>query len=475
MDEQARICENAVDIDSNFLGLSCKDHKKSPNFLMNLMKYSLLVGAEKALLVRKSQEPFSCSSLSSWTDEETAREKRRNKGKSPLQDNKSCAIESCKEHFDMPKVVNSYPSGSYNTELSFDFTAFFTVMMFKLVGFQMNLLVRLFTFPISLMNYWIMILTLPFQTLTLAKEQLKKQLMNLGTKSWLSLMSFVFSQIKAQKSVLKLTVRFCWALFWAVYVCFLLVGLLVMGFVISGVTMRRLVEEPIETTKSLNFDYTKTSPVAFVPLASSAGLSTPLISKPKIVDRPIPYNHKLQLIVSLTMPESEYNRKLGIFQVRVDCLSADGKVTATSSYPSMLKFKSQPIRIVETAIKSIPLVTGFQSEVQNLKLVINDFTEGFEPTVCFKVVLEKRAEYQPEGAGIPEIYAAALHVESELPQIKRIIWLWRRTVFVWIGIMLFLTQLSFALIFCRPVLLPGRRLMTVLGTKKNAQKNKISW
>ncbi|MCD7470890.1 hypothetical protein HAX54_011092 [Datura stramonium] len=188
--------------------------------------------------------------------------------------------------------------------------------------------------------------------------------------------------------------------------------------------MRRLLEEPIESTKALNFDYTKTSPVAFVPLAST-GLSTPLISKLKIEDRPIPYNHKLQLTVSLTLPESEYNRKLGIFQVRVDCLSANGKVTATSSYPTMLKFKSQPIRLVETAIKSIPLVTGFQSEVQNLKLFINDFTEGFEPTTCFKVVLEKRAEYQPQGAGIPEIYAATLHVETELPQIKKIIWIWK--------------------------------------------------
>ncbi|KAK4342135.1 hypothetical protein RND71_037951 [Anisodus tanguticus] len=460
MDEQEKICESVVGIDGgNFLEFNCKDNEKSPNFVTNLVKYSLLVGAEKVLIGRKSQEAFSCSSLSSWTDEETAREKRRNKGKSVLQDDKlSCgtsrnsAIESSKEHF----------------------TAFLAVTMLKLFDFQMNLMVKLFTFPIFLMNFWIMALTLPFQTLTFAKENLKKQLMNLSTKFWLTLMSFVFSQIKAQKSMLKLTVRFCWALFWAAYVCFLLVSLLVMGFVISGLTMRRLLEEPIETTKALNFDYTKTSPVAFVPLAAS-GLSTPLISKPKIEDRPIPYNHKLQLTVSLTMPESEYNRKLGIFQVRVDCLSSNGKVTATSSYPTMLIFKSQPIRLVQTAIKSIPLVTGFQSEVQHLKLVINDFTEGFEPTTCFKVLLEKRAEYQPEGAGIPEIYSATLHVETELPQIKKIIWIWRRTVFVWIGIWVFLSQISFALIFCRPVLLPGRKIMTVLGTKKNAQKNKIAW
>ncbi|KAM3395965.1 seipin-2-like [Capsicum galapagoense] len=466
MDEQAKISENAVgieDVGDNFIEFNSKEHKKSPNFVM----YSLLLGAEKVLMRRKSQRAFSSDSLSSWTNEVSAREKKRNKGKSVLMDetfscgtSKDTTMESSKQHF--------------GNELSFNFTGFLALMMLKLFGIQISLLVKLFTFPIFLMNFWIMVLTLPFNTLTLAKKNFKKQLMNIGTKSWLAMMSFVFSQIKAQKSLLKLTVRFCWALFWAAYVCFVLVGLLVMGFVVSGLTMRHLLEEPIESTKALNFDYTKTSPVAFAPLGPD-GLSTPLISKPIIEDRPIPYNHKLQLTVSLTLPESEYNRKLGIFQVRVDCLSANGKVTATSSYPTMLKFKSQPIRLVETAIKSIPLVTGFQSEVQNLKLVINDFTEGFEPTECFKVVIEKRAEYQPQGAGIPEIYAATLHVETELPQIKRIIWIWRRTVFVWIGILVFLSQLSFALIFCRSVILPGRRFIAVIGAKKNVQKNKISW
>ncbi|KAG5597541.1 hypothetical protein H5410_038773 [Solanum commersonii] len=439
MDEQPIIVENVVGIHDggNFLEHNCK---KSPNYVTNLVKYSLLLGAEKVLMGRKSQEAFSSSSLSSWTDKATAREKRRSKGKPILLDDKlACGtsrnfgIESSKEHFNL-----------------FDFTSFLAITMLKLFGIQMNILVKLFTFPIFLMNFWIMVWTLPLNTLTYSKNNFKKQLMNLGTKSWLKVM-------------------FCWALFWAAYVCFLLVGLLIMGFVVSGLTMRRLLEEPIETTKALNFDYTKTSPVAFAPLASN-GLSSPLVSKPKIENRPIPYNHKLQLTVSLTMPESEYNRKLGIFQVRVDCLSSNGEVTATSSYPSMLKFKSQPIRLVETAIKSIPLVTGFQSEVQNLKLVVNDFTEGFEPTACFKVVIEKRAEYQPEGAGIPEIYSATLHVETELPQIKKIIWIWRRTVFVWIGIFAFLCQLSFSLIFCGTLILPGRRIMSVLGNKKKCPK-----
>lgn len=163
-------------------------------------------------------------------------------------------------------------------------------------------------------------------------------------------------------------------------------------------------------------------------------------------------------------------------QVRVEFLSTTGKVTASSSYPCMLRFKSQSIRFAETTFKSIPLIAGFQSEVQILNVKISDFTEGFEPTACLRVILEQRAEYKGTGAGIPELYSASLALESELPQFKRIVWLWRRTIFVWISIMSFFMELLVVLIFCRPIILPrGRSLVLIGGNKKNVKHNKISW
>ena len=74
--------------------------------------------------------------------------------------------------------------------------------------------------------------------------------------------------------------------------------------------MKHLVEKPNQTRENLNFDYSKTSPVAFVPLKDNVGDKTHISGA-----RAIPYNHKLQLTVSLTLPESEYNQKLGVFQV----------------------------------------------------------------------------------------------------------------------------------------------------------------
>ncbi|CAL8150719.1 unnamed protein product [Prunus armeniaca] len=188
-------------------------------------------------------------------------------------------------------------------------------------------------------------------------------------------------------------------------------GILASGFVLSGFVMKHLVQNSIKTTETLNSDYTKSSPVAFVPLMSSSGAHG---------DRVIPYNHKLQLAVSLTMPESEYNHKLGVFQVRVQFLSANGIVTASSSYPCMLRFKRGPIRVIETFLRSAPLIAGLQSETQVLDIKMSDHIEGLGPTACLKVILEQRAEFQSV-AGIPQIYAGSLVLQSEIPQLRRAI------------------------------------------------------
>lgn len=159
-------------------------------------------------------------------------------------------------------------------------------------------------------------------------------------------------------------------------------------------------------------------------------------------------------------------------KVRVESLSANGKVIFGSSYPTMLRFKSQPIRVAESLIKSVPLITGLQSDVQNLKVAIGEFAEGYEPTAWFKVILEQRAE-KAAGSGVPQIYAASLGIASELPLLKRIAWNWRRTGFVWIGFSLFTGEVMIVLLICRPVILPGgRRSKTIVASGKKSKLRK---
>ncbi|RZC64956.1 hypothetical protein C5167_008648 [Papaver somniferum] len=264
------------------------------------------------------------------------------------------------------------------------------------------------------------------------------------------------------KSFGKFLGKFGWGFFWSVYVCTILFGLLVSGFVIGGILMRYLVEEPFQFTGVLNFDYTKPKPVALVPLMSCPSASCGLNCEEKpesgrfIGSRAIPPNHKLQLTVSLTLPESDYNKKLGVFQVRLEILSASGRVTDSSRHTSMLRYKSQLITYLETFLKSASLLAGYSSEEQVLKLKMRGFTEGYDPTSCIRVILEQRAEYRP-GAGVPEIYGASLVLESELPILKRIIWHWKKTILIWISMVLFLMQFLMILVCCRPIIIPRIR------------------
>jgi seipin len=145
-----------------------------------------------------------------------------------------------------------------------------------------------------------------------------------------------------------------------------------------------------------------------------------------------------------------------LLKIRVDFLSTSGKTLASSSHPCMLQFKSEPVRLLLTFLKIAPLVTGYGSESQTLNLKFRGFTEGDMPTACLKVAIERRAEYRA-GAGIPEIYDASLILESELPLFKRIIWYWKKTIFIWISMTSFMMQLLFTLVCCRPIIIPKPR------------------
>lgn len=143
--------------------------------------------------------------------------------------------------------------------------------------------------------------------------------------------------------------------------------------------------------------------------------------------------------------------------MKVDFLSSNGKSLASATQPCRMQFKSWPIRLLLTVFKVIPLVTGYSLESQTLDIKFNGYTEREIPTSCVRVVLEPRAEFT-KGGGVPEIYAAYLKLESQLPLLKRILWSWKATVFVWTGIMIFTMGLVFMLLCCVPIFVPSTRV-----------------
>nr|CAB3457704.1 unnamed protein product [Digitaria exilis] len=301
---------------------------------------------------------------------------------------------------------------------------YLAVLVIKAVVFQVSALVSCLIFPVRLMQWWFLFVTDP---LGLARRARAWALGVAGDAA-----GALTARLGVGEGVGKVAQRLVWGSLWAAYVCVVLCALLVMAFLGGGLLVGRIVEKPVQVTETLNFDYTKPSPVAIV-----------------AVPRLVPPNQRMQLEISLTLPESDYNRRLGVFQVKAEFLSADGKVISTSSQPCMLKFKSAHMHFIETFLRSVSLLSGYSSESQVIRLKMRSITQGLEPTTGVRIILGQRAEFGP-GAGIPEIYAASLKVEAELPLFKRLLWNWRWTLFVWSSMGLFVFELLFTLVCCRP-------------------------
>ncbi|CAN6225252.1 unnamed protein product [Urochloa humidicola] len=305
---------------------------------------------------------------------------------------------------------------------------YLAVLVIKAVVFQVSALISCLTFPVRLLQWWFLFVTDP---LGLARRARAWALGLAGDAA-----GALAARLGGGEGVGKVAQRLVWGSLWASYVCVVLCALLFMAFLGGGLLVGRIVEKPVQVTETLNFDYTKPSPAAFV-----------------LVLRLVPPNQQMQLEVSLTLPESDYNRRLGVFQVKAEFLSANGKVISASSQPCMLKFKSAHMHFIETFLRSVSLLSGYSSESQVIRLKMRGITEGLEPTTGVRIILGQRAEFGP-GAGIPEIYAASLKLEAELPLFKRLLWNWRWTLFVWSSMGFFVFELLFTLVCCRPCIFP---------------------
>lgn len=320
----------------------------------------------------------------------------------------------------------------------------------KMISFQLNLLVTTVTLPMWLTFCSYKFMIDPLTSIKTVKCSVMDYVL------WV--LGLCYGCVTKHDTTWKLGVRVGWGLLWLSYLGFVLVSLLVFAFVVSGVILKCVMEEPIRVMEELTFDYTKESPTAFVPLMScpeseflecGEGVRSELNGESRV----IPLGHKVFASVLLTLPESYYNRNLGIFQVRADFLSGNGQRLASSRQPCMLQFRSPPIRLMLTFLKLAPLVTGYSSESQTLNIKFRGYIERNEPTSCLRVILEQRAEFTKRG-GIPEIYVAFLKLESQPPFLKRILWYWKGTVYIWISITIFVVELLFTLVCCTPIIVP---------------------
>jgi hypothetical protein len=185
----------------------------------------------------------------------------------------------------------------------------------RTVGFQIRLIIQVLSLIGSIASWCTSFTSQRVQETIDAKERAKEAL-----NQKVSMIAKVPPKVAENGSILLR--RAGWGCLAATYVCFLLCMLLLPALVLDYVFLNRVVEEPVSIREPLHFDYTLDHPEAFVSLCALQGSlnQVPNNGKPPLAlhrehFRAIPPTHKVHVTVILTLPESDYNRNLGMFQV----------------------------------------------------------------------------------------------------------------------------------------------------------------
>ncbi|WCJ38846.1 Seipin-1 [Euphorbia peplus] len=219
----------------------------------------------------------------------------------------------------------------------------------------------------------------------------------------------------------------------AVHVLVVLTGLMIMAGILGVGLVRVWVEDPVTVKDKILFDYSEMNPKGVFELING-----------------VPVGHSFHVSLELLMPESDYNRHIGVFQLNAELLSANEVVIAKSSQPCILTFRSLPIRLIRTCIMSVPLDLGISSETQKMLVEILNHKEGYPRTKAIRVTLIPR----PGTSFVPQIYESKILMKSKLPWTKQLVRNWRWTISVWMTMYIFILLVIFILSCCRPVLFP---------------------
>ncbi|KAI4302049.1 hypothetical protein L6164_035268 [Bauhinia variegata] len=228
----------------------------------------------------------------------------------------------------------------------------------------------------------------------------------------------------------------------AAYVCMVLILVFILAIVVGVGLVQLWVEEPVLVKERLHFDYTDAHPTA---VFSFDGRVNGIVGHSRKKQIGIPVGHTFYISLILVMPESYFNREMGVFQLTAELLSVDGDVIAKSSQPCMLRFRSFPIRLARTFVMGVPLLLGISGETQEIDVEILKHKEDNRRTKAVRVTLCPRAGT----SYLPQIYEAQIVMNSHLPWTKELVHSWKWTFYVWMSLYIYIVLLIILLCCCR--------------------------
>ncbi|GAB4855859.1 hypothetical protein Ancab_024498 [Ancistrocladus abbreviatus] len=234
----------------------------------------------------------------------------------------------------------------------------------------------------------------------------------------------------------------------ATYVGMVLLAVMAVAVVLGVGLVRLWVEDPVFVREKLNFDYTDIHPQAVFSFKGSGRMGG---DRKKKVVVGLPAGHTICVSLVLLMPESDFNREIGIFQLTAEVLSRNGVIIAKSSQPCMLQFRSLPIRLIRTSLMTAPLLLGIVEETQRPTIVMIRYKEGHhQRTEAIRITLIPRAGT----SYVPQLYNAEIIIRSQLPWIKRLVHDWKLTFYVWTSLNIFIMLVIVILCCFKPLVFP---------------------
>ncbi|XP_059308122.1 seipin-1 [Lycium ferocissimum] len=237
----------------------------------------------------------------------------------------------------------------------------------------------------------------------------------------------------------------------AAYVAMVLTTLLIVSGVLGFGLVRMWMEEPVVLREKLYFDYADVNPKAVFSFVEFGGEKGGGIGGYGHSDIGVPVGHTMYVSLFLLMPESDFNRDIGVFQLVAEALSKDGLIMARSSHPCMLRFRSLPIRLMREFMMSVPLVLGLTAETQTITVPMLKHKEGLPRTEAIRITMIPRAGT----LALPQLYQSEIVLKSRPPWYKDLVYKWKWTFSIWTSMYIYVTLLVILLNWCRPLVFPG--------------------
>ena len=115
----------------------------------------------------------------------------------------------------------------------------------------------------------------------------------------------------------------------------------------------------------------------------------------------------------------------------------------------MLRYKSDPVRLAQSAVLCVPLTLGMRSETQAANLKVLQYREGHgrhKRTGLIRVMLQPRAGT----VRLPQVYSAEVVVQTTLPWTKSLAHRLKWTLRVWVSFSVCIVLVVFAICWVQP-------------------------